>query len=165
MPNPSALLKLARLGLGQAGRVGLDGPATERAAWFGAGLVVAAASGLLMQAAGVAGGLGAAPPEPPPRPSLLPLRVQVVGEVARPGLYDVPPPARVEDAIALAGGLTEHADAAEVNLVAHLSDGQRIVVPRKPLPSEAVPTPTRPPRRLTPRPARRPTPGAAEVRP
>jgi competence protein ComEA len=63
-----------------------------------------------------------------PRPELL---VQVAGEVARPGVYRVPAGARVNDAVARAGGLTRRADSAGVNLVARVQDGQQVVVPRR----------------------------------
>ena len=67
---------------------------------------------------------------PPPRPQPAPLRVQVIGEVVQPGSYDLPHTARVEDAVRIAGGLTEHADVAYVNLAARVVDGQRVVVSR-----------------------------------
>jgi len=57
--------------------------------------------------------------------------VQVAGEVARPGVYRVPSDARVNDAVARAGGLTRRADQAGVNLVARVQDGQQVVVPRR----------------------------------
>ena len=57
--------------------------------------------------------------------------VQVAGEVERPGVYRVPSGARVNDAVARAGGLTRRADPAGVNLVARVQDGQQVVVPRR----------------------------------
>src|SRR4051812_11586813 len=41
--------------------------------------------------------------------------VQVAGEVERPGVYRVPAGARVNDAVARAGGVTRRADPAGVN--------------------------------------------------
>jgi len=57
--------------------------------------------------------------------------VQVAGEVARPGVYRVPAGARVNEAVQRAGGLTRRADQAGVNLVAHVQDGQQVIVPRR----------------------------------
>ena len=59
------------------------------------------------------------------------LMVQVAGEVARPGVYQVAAGSRVNDAVAQAGGLTHRADPAGVNLVARVEDGQQVVVPRR----------------------------------
>lgn len=57
--------------------------------------------------------------------------VQVAGEVRRPGVYTVPAGARVHEAVQQAGGLTRRADQAGVNLVAKVSDGQQVIVPRR----------------------------------
>jgi DNA uptake protein ComE-like DNA-binding protein len=102
--------------------------AVDRSAWFAAGL--AAATAVFGAAQLLLGPLVGAAPQPPTHPTPLPLRVQVAGEVRQPGAYDLPPSARVEDAVAAAGGPTEQADAARLNLAARLVDGQRIVVPR-----------------------------------
>ena len=56
------------------------------------------------------------------------LYVHVVGEVASPGMYQLPIGARLVDAVFAAGGLTEDADNASVNLARELSDGEQIVV-------------------------------------
>lgn len=64
--------------------------------------------------------------------------VQVAGEVRRPGVYTVPAGARVHEAVERAGGLTRRADPAGVNLVARVSDGQQVIVPRRG--AAAVPT-------------------------
>jgi len=55
--------------------------------------------------------------------------VHVAGEVARPGVYRLDPAARVDDAVAAAGGPTAGADHARVNLAAPLADGERVFVP------------------------------------
>jgi competence protein ComEA len=57
------------------------------------------------------------------------LVVDVAGAVRRPGLHRLSAGARVDDAIAAAGGATARADIAAVNLAAPLADGEQIVVP------------------------------------
>jgi competence protein ComEA len=56
------------------------------------------------------------------------LYVHVVGEVMSPGMYQLPTGARLVDAVFAAGGLTEEADNASVNLARELTDGEQIVV-------------------------------------
>jgi competence protein ComEA len=55
--------------------------------------------------------------------------VDVVGAVREPGLYALPPGARVAAALDKAGGIRARADRAAVNLAAKVADGQQIVVP------------------------------------
>jgi competence protein ComEA len=55
--------------------------------------------------------------------------VDVTGEVARPGVYRLPAGARVDDAIARAGGATGRASLESINLAARLGDGQQVLVP------------------------------------
>ena len=54
------------------------------------------------------------------------IRVYVCGCVKSPGVYSLPADARIVDAVSLAGGLTEEADPAEVNLADFMTDGQKI---------------------------------------
>jgi competence protein ComEA len=56
------------------------------------------------------------------------LYVHVVGEVQSPGMYQLPIGARLVDAVFAAGGLTEDADNASVNLARELADGEQIIV-------------------------------------
>lgn len=56
------------------------------------------------------------------------LYVHVVGEVVSPGMYQLPMGARLVDAVFAAGGLTEEADNASVNLARELTDGEQIIV-------------------------------------
>jgi len=73
-------------------------------------------------------------PAPAPPGSTAPhdaLVVDVVGAVARPGLYRLPHGARVADAVEHAGGLTRKADRAAVNLAAPLADGEQVLVSAK----------------------------------
>jgi SLBB domain len=132
----------------------LSGPlGLERLAWFGAGLSAGAAAWLAGEVA--LGPLLGGHPPPPPRPTPPPVRVQVDGAVQRPGVYDLTPGARVEDALRAAGGLAEDGDPGELNLVARVADGQRIAVPVRAPPASdegvpATPTPSDRPRPTSP---------------
>ena len=64
----------------------------------------------------------------------LPVVVEVRGEVAAPGVYALSPGARLQDAIAAAGGLSEEADLSTVNLARRLRDGELIVILALPVP-------------------------------
>ncbi|MBO4980465.1 MAG: helix-hairpin-helix domain-containing protein [Lachnospiraceae bacterium] len=55
--------------------------------------------------------------------------VYVCGEVAEPGVVELPLGSRVEDALLAAGGFTEAAHREYVNLAAKVSDGQKIYFP------------------------------------
>lgn len=55
--------------------------------------------------------------------------VYVSGHVANPGICYVEDGARVADAVALAGGFDEEADADAVNLARVLADGEQVVIP------------------------------------
>lgn len=84
------------------------------------------------------------PPEEPPAstltPTPLPVIVYISGEVLLPGVYELPPHARVNDVVMAAGGLTENADRNHINLAAYIHDAQHIHIPRlgEPTPSAAV---------------------------
>ena len=56
-------------------------------------------------------------------------KVHICGEVYEPGVYDVEQDIRIADLIDLAGGATEHACLAAVNLAMEAGDGQRIYIP------------------------------------
>jgi competence protein ComEA len=85
---------------------------------------------------------------PPPPSSVTPssapaaalVVVQAAGAVQHPGLYRLPPGARVDDLVTAAGGFASGADADRINLAAPLVDGQKIYVPRvgEPLPNDAA---------------------------
>lgn len=62
-------------------------------------------------------------------PAERPIFVHVLGQVARPGLYELREGDRVIDAIAAAGGTTDDADPGGVNLARLLSDGEQLAVP------------------------------------
>jgi len=61
-----------------------------------------------------------------------PVVVDVRGAVSTPGVFALPPDARVQDAVAAAGGLSVGADLATVNLARRLRDGEAIVIPEQP---------------------------------
>ena len=56
--------------------------------------------------------------------------VHVLGAVARPGLFELAEGARVIDAVAAAGGMTDTADPAGTNLARKLSDGEQLYLPQ-----------------------------------
>ncbi|MGX1192819.1 helix-hairpin-helix domain-containing protein [Metabacillus sp. SLBN-84] len=56
--------------------------------------------------------------------------VDVKGEVKTPGVYEMKPGERYHHVIDAAGGLTEQADAAQINLAALLEDGMVVQVPK-----------------------------------
>lgn len=66
-----------------------------------------------------------------PAPTKAPIAVHVVGAVPRPGLYEFPEGARVQNAIDAAGGMLAQANADALNLAAPLMDGQKLEVPYK----------------------------------
>lgn len=68
-----------------------------------------------------------AQPDPTATPG--PLRVFVNGAVASPAVYELAPDGIVQQAIEQAGGFTEEADTAVVNLALPLQDGMQIYVP------------------------------------
>ena len=72
-----------------------------------------------------------------PAPTRAPLVVHVTGAVARPGVYTLPHGSRSLDAIEAAGGFLPDAQSSSLNLAAFLTDGERILVGVRP-----VPTPT-----------------------
>lgn len=70
------------------------------------------------------------------------LIVDVKGEVKAPGVYEMKPGERYHHVIDDAGGLTEQADAAQINLAALLEDGMVVHVPKiGEIPNEPVQMP------------------------
>lgn len=65
------------------------------------------------------------------------LFVHVLGRVAKAGLYEVEPDARVIDVVTAAGGFTPGADQGAVNLARPVTDGEQIVVPAVGDPAQA----------------------------
>ncbi len=72
----------------------------------------------------------------------LPVVVEIRGEVAAPGVYELPPGARLQDAIVVAGGLTEEADLSTLNLARRLRDGELLVILALPGPGSTPIVPT-----------------------
>jgi len=64
-----------------------------------------------------------------PAPTKAPVAVHVIGAVPRPGLYEFPEGARVQDAIDAAGGVLTEANVNAINLAALLEDGQQLDIP------------------------------------
>ncbi len=54
--------------------------------------------------------------------------VHIVGEIVAPGIYELDSGARIVDVIFAAGGFSEKADQASVNLAREVTDGEQIVV-------------------------------------
>ncbi len=104
-------------------------PLDAKWAWFGAGLAVASALFLVYIA--WFGPTNGPRLTAPPRPTPQPIAVHVVGEIAAPGVYQAGATTRVADVLDMAGGATADADVSQLNLAARVSDGERIVVPRR----------------------------------
>jgi competence protein ComEA len=73
-----------------------------------------------------------------PPPTLKPLVVHVSGAVTWPGVYNLPPGSRVNDALLAAGDTVPGADREALNLAASLEDGAKIVVPLLNPPTETI---------------------------
>lgn len=62
------------------------------------------------------------------------IKVDIAGAVLNPGVYELGENARVEDALAAAGGLSDEADqvwvAKNLNLATKLSDGDKLYIPK-----------------------------------
>ena len=58
------------------------------------------------------------------------ITVYVSGAVTTPGMYTLKTPARIDAALAQAGGFSDAADRDRVNLAQKLSDGQHVYIPR-----------------------------------
>ena len=57
------------------------------------------------------------------------IKIHITGEVNNPGIIELNVGDRIDDAINLAGGLTENADISKTNLAYILSDGEKIYIP------------------------------------
>jgi competence protein ComEA len=116
-------------------------PRSTLVAWAAAALLGAAALVSILRGSGdepaprSALDGGASSPSARPSAGAAPkeeaLWVHVAGAVREPGVYRVPPRARVTTAVAAAGGPSRRADLGLVNLAAPVVDGQQVVVPRR----------------------------------
>ncbi|MCL2497879.1 MAG: SLBB domain-containing protein, partial [Symbiobacteriaceae bacterium] len=78
----------------------------------------------------VLGGSALASAPPTEAVTVPPIVIYLVGAVRQPGVYTLPPTARLVDAIQLAGGFSDDADQEGVNLAMPLKDGLRYYLPR-----------------------------------
>lgn len=96
-------------------------------------LVLVCAGGSLWQAGEVRTErpetLSAVQPEKAPTEKKKRITIYISGAVQEPGLYQVPPGIRFQEALAEAGGVTEEADLTRVNLARKCKDGSQINVP------------------------------------
>ena len=63
-----------------------------------------------------------------------PVVVEVRGAVENPGVFELLPGARVQDAVVAAGGLSPAADLSTVNLARRLRDGEVVIILELPIP-------------------------------
>lgn len=77
---------------------------------------------------------------PPPSAQI---KVDISGEVEKPGVYEMADGTRVEDAIKLAGGFKVSADRTQINLALKLKDESKILVPLKKSPNAEAKEPIR----------------------
>lgn len=70
--------------------------------------------------------------------SLPEIYVHIVGEVAKPGIYNLNSDSRVFDAIFAAGGFTAKAEQSSVNLARALNDGEQLVVLNRDSPNNPI---------------------------
>ena len=59
------------------------------------------------------------------------IKVYITGEVNSPGVFELSYGSRIEDAISIAGGITDMANLEKVNLAYKLEDGQKIYIPNR----------------------------------
>lgn len=95
--------------------------------WGGYSLFQARTTPVAVAAAQPSVQVSVATPTPTPAARL---KVHVLGEVRRPGVVTLPEGARVQDALAAAGGLTKRAKPGELNLAAPVADGAQLVIGR-----------------------------------
>ncbi len=109
------------------------------------GIDPAAAAASLPDDAAAADSATNAPAVPAAKPSApAAVVVAVGGKVRKPGLVELPPGARVADALQAAGGANPGVDVAPLNLARKVTDGELIMVGVTPPPGAAPPAPAGP---------------------
>jgi competence protein ComEA len=76
-------------------------------------------------------GAPAGPAAPVASPAPAGMRIHVAGAAKNPGVYNLPPGSRVQDALVAAGGPSRFADTDAINLADFVKDGERVYVPRR----------------------------------
>lgn len=66
--------------------------------------------------------------QPPQTEAMRMVAVDICGAVQNPGVYELLEGSRVRDAVLMAGGLTQDADAGSVNQAAYVQDAEKIIV-------------------------------------
>ena len=103
-----------------------------RAEVLGEPIATAGAEGPVTVGATAGDAAGSEPgPSPASAGSAAVLLVHVAGAVRRPGLVELPPGARVAEALEAAGGVTRSGNPASVNLARPVVDGEQVVVARR----------------------------------
>lgn len=64
--------------------------------------------------------------------AVIPVVIDLRGAVKNPGVYELPPGARVQDAVAAGGGVTDEADLSTINLARRLRDGDVVIIAAMP---------------------------------
>jgi competence protein ComEA len=101
----------------------------ERAEVLGEPIATAGAEGPV--AVGAAAGSTSGPSPASAGSAAAVVLVHVAGAVRRPGLVELPPGARVAEALEAAGGVTRSGNPASVNLARPVVDGEQVVVARR----------------------------------
>ena len=57
-----------------------------------------------------------------------PIVAEIAGQVHNPGVYELPPHARLKDLVDISGGFTKKADMRLLNMASMLKDGQKVVI-------------------------------------
>ncbi|WP_168915588.1 ComEA family DNA-binding protein [Microcella flavibacter] len=131
-PRRSARVRAAIGGVLLLGLLGLATAVVGAIVTPGGTATTVAAGGTAPEPASSASGEGAAPggADPESAGQAAAVIVHVLGAVRAPGIVELRPGDRVVDAIAAAGGTSDDADLAGVNLARLLADGEQLRVPR-----------------------------------